>query len=80
MTVAMVLDNVKKYTTGQRPGKRTIMTFGAGRAYSYYPVITYIVNGKKIEATYGNGFPSPIPQGTKVEILYDSENPETFRF
>lgn len=80
MTVATVLDNEKKYTTRRRPGRRTIKTFGAGRAYSYSPVISYYANGEEIEATYGNGFPEPIPPGTEIEILYDSENPETFCF
>lgn len=80
MTIATVLDNVKKYTTSRRRGKRTIKTVGAGRAYSYSPVISYYAGGEEIEATYGNGFPQPIPQGTKIEILYDSENPEEFCF
>ena len=43
---------------------------------SYYPVIKFLTEKKEwITQELKTGFEPPIPEGTKVEVLYDPENP-----
>lgn len=79
LTIATVIGNKKKNTTDFKKD-RNKKHYGASRAYSYSPILSYYADGKAIEATYGNGFASPISEGTKMEILYNSNEPEEFVF
>lgn len=71
-TNAAVTGNRKEYLPRQEMGDIPLPT--------YFPIISFSVEGEVKEVTYDNGLPSPMEVGRRVEILYNPKNPEEFCF
>lgn len=46
-----------------------------GQSYRYNQVVEYVVEDKKIQTTIHNLTSDPVPEGTKITLWVDPENP-----
>lgn len=70
-TIAAVTGNIK-----ERMDKRT----GEVSTDTFYPMLTYTVNGERLEVVFDHGQPRPMEPDRRVEICYNPNKPEEFCF